>query len=77
MQGDRKQIFIGTKESVIICMSLVHGRVDKVEAIFNAGENQRRYGEVKCLCPKGRYLLAGMERGDVQLFEVSRKWERL
>ncbi|CAD8193089.1 unnamed protein product [Paramecium octaurelia] len=77
MHRQKRFLMIGTQHSVIICIEVVNGRVESIQAILNAGERQTRYGSVLAIQCWEKYMLVGFERGDIQLYEVGRKWERL
>ncbi|CAD8212021.1 unnamed protein product [Paramecium pentaurelia] len=77
MHRQKRYLMIGTQQSVIICIEVVNGRVESIQAILNAGERQSRYGSVLAIQCWEKYMLVGFERGDIQLYEVGRKWERL
>ncbi|CAD8126409.1 unnamed protein product [Paramecium sonneborni] len=77
MHRQKRYLMIGTQHSVIICIEVVNGRIESIQAILNAGERQSRYGPVLSIQCWEKYMLVGFERGDVQLYEVGRKWERL
>ncbi|CAD8211422.1 unnamed protein product [Paramecium octaurelia] len=77
MHRQKRYLMIGTQHSVIICIEVVNGRVESIQAILNAGERQTRYGSVLAIQCWEKYMLVGFERGDIQLYEVGRKWERL
>lgn len=77
MHRGKRYLMIGTQQSVVLCIEIVHGRVESICAVLNSGERQNRYGPVTTMASWEKYLLVGFARGDVQLYEIGRKWERL
>ncbi|KAM3139411.1 hypothetical protein pb186bvf_008436 [Paramecium bursaria] len=73
--NNKKFVIIGTTKAVIICLQIHNGRVEKVQALFNVGNE--RYGPVTSFNNFGDMLLVGFFRGDIQIYEINKKWEKM
>lgn len=65
MHRGKRYLIIGTQQSVILCIEVLHGRVESISAVLNSGERQNRYGPVTTMQSWEKYLLVGFARGDV------------